>query len=129
MRSEIYSEQWMQQFQQQVNRDQQLSQIGTFFNCTFVWKIGEIAYLFLIEKGKVLDIRVPMSNDSWDFTIEGPKDTWLKFAESSPSLEYYDLLGILTKHEDSYLIGNRLKAMQHMRSLRRLFQIVKEVHL
>jgi hypothetical protein len=126
-KTSLFSQAWMSQLQHLINTDRELVSIGRLFDCTFVWKIGDLSYLFQIEHGKAVAIRRPTWNDHWDFSIEGPTGTWEKFVQPLPPPGYYDLLGIITRHSDCDLIGNRLKAMQHMRSLVRLFQLTREV--
>lgn len=122
-----FSINWMHTLQKAVNKDSEFSWIAKHMNCTFLWKIDEDLFLFKIHNGKINSINVPTWNDSWDFSIEGPRYAWLKLVEQMPPPLYNDLLGMVTKLEECELNGNRLLAMQNMRSLSRLFTIAREV--
>jgi putative sterol carrier protein len=123
----VFNLKWMEAYQDSVLKDAEYSWISRHMNCSFVWKIGEDSFLFNILNGEIISITVPTWNDSWDFSIEGPLDTWMKFIERSPMPIYNDLLGMLTRLPQCELKGNRLMAMQYMRSLTRLFTIAREV--
>ncbi|WP_019119755.1 hypothetical protein [Brevibacillus massiliensis] len=122
-----FSPEWMKVFQTAANRDPELSWIAKHMNCRFLWKIGCCSYLFQIEGGKIISIAEPTWNDSWDFNIEGPKEAWDKFIQPVPPPVYHDLLGIVTRIQDCCLNGNRLMAMQYMRSLTRMFTVAREM--
>jgi hypothetical protein len=124
---DLFSREWMERFKKTINEDRELSWIGKFFTCRFVWKIGQRAYLFRVANGKVLSIAPPTWNDSWDFALEGPEEAWRKFAMPLPPPLYHDLLGMVTRLPDCQLSGNRLLAMQHIRALTRLMSLVREV--
>lgn len=121
-----FSAEWMSSFQETVNQDPELSWIAKHMNCTFLWKIGAESFLFQINGGKIASIKSPTWNDSWDFSIEGPKEVWLRFIKQVPPPFYNDLLAIVTRLPDCQLSGNRLLAMQYMRSLTRMLSLARE---
>ncbi|GED29916.1 hypothetical protein P9G84_11325 [Brevibacillus centrosporus] len=123
----MFSPEWMEQFRQVVNEDRELSWIARWMTCDFVWRVGEAVYLFHVVGGKVISVVAPTWNDSWDFAIEGTEEAWSKFAQPLPPPMYYDLLGMVTRLPECRLTGNRLKAMQHIRSLTRMMSLVREV--
>lgn len=123
----LFSPEWMARFQKVINKDQELSWIAKFMTCDFIWQIGERSYLFHIVDGKVRSIVSPTWNDSWDFAIEGPEEAWVKFAKRLPPPMYHDLLGMVTRLPECRLTGNRLIAMQNIRSLTRMMSLAREV--
>lgn len=124
---ELFSSEWMKRFQEVVNNDQELSWIAKFMTCDFLWKIDKESHLIKVLEGKIQSITSPTWNDSWDFTIEGSKETWVKFTKRVPPPMYYDLLGMVTRLPDCSLTGNRLIAMQYIRSLTRMMSLTREV--
>ncbi|MFM1655216.1 hypothetical protein ACI7RC_24445 [Brevibacillus sp. B_LB10_24] len=124
---QAFSPEWMKLFQTAANHDLELSWIAKHVHCRFLWKIGGRSFLFQILGGKITSIAVPTWNDSWDFSIEGPEEAWNKFIQPVPPPVYQDLLGIVTRIPDCRLEGNRLMAMQYMRTLTRLFTVAREV--
>ncbi|GAA4708006.1 hypothetical protein [Brevibacillus fulvus] len=124
---QLFTPEWMERFRQVVNEDRELAWIGRWMTCDFVWQIGQSAHLFHVEAGKVLSIASPTWNDSWDFAIEGTEGAWEKFARPYPPPMYYDLLGMVTRLPECRLTGNRLKAMQNIRSLTRMMSLAREV--
>ncbi|MET3506583.1 hypothetical protein [Halalkalibacter oceani] len=127
MNKQSLSLEWINSFQQAVKQDQEFLWIAKHMNCTFLWKVGSESFLFKIEQGNILSITSPTWNDSWDFSIEGTQEAWNKFLKQPPPPLYNDLLGMVTRLPECELNGNRLMAMQYMRSLTRLFTIAREV--
>lgn len=122
-----FSSEWMGAFQERVNQDPELSWIAKNMNCTFVWRIEADPFLFQINRGKITSIKAPTWNDSWDFSIEGPREVWLHFIKQVPPPLYNDLLAIVSRLPDCQLSGNRLLAMQYIRSLTRMFSLSREL--
>jgi hypothetical protein len=123
----LFSPEWMTRFREVINNDQELSWIAKFMTCNFVWQIGTKSYLFRVQNGKIQSIVTPTWNDSWDFTLEGSEEAWAKFARKVPPPLYHDLLGMVTRLPECRLIGNRLIAMQNIRSLTRMMSLAREV--
>jgi|SRR5699024_3061251 len=123
----IFSKEWFDKYKLIINYDQELSWVAKHMTCSFLWQIENEQILFDVNKGKIVSIRYPNWNDSWHFSIEGPKNVWEVFIQKYPPPLYNSLLGLLTKHPDCALKGSRMIAMQNIRAIIRIFSLARYV--
>jgi|SRR5699024_2149918 len=120
-----FTKEWFDKYKLVINYDRELSWISKHMTCSFLWQIDNEEILFDVKEGKIIMIRNPNWSDSWDFSIVGPKSVWEIFIQKYPPPLYNSLLGLLTKHPHCNLKGNRIIAMQNIRSIIRMFSLTR----
>lgn len=109
--------------------DKEFQLLSKKCNFSFVWQIGQLQMFFSVNHGNLKIISSLTFNDYWDFTIKGTRESWNEFFQPFPKPFYHELFAMINQVKDVTLDGNRLKAMQHIRCLSRMFHIFRIVSI
>ncbi|WP_147803636.1 hypothetical protein [Alkalicoccus halolimnae] len=115
----------VQQYAETVQADPEFYESSRRAKYQFALQVENETCLFHVEASS-LHVKEEGWNDSWDFTIQTDELAWSRFMEKMPPPNFQHLLPFVLKVEGTALTGNRMIAMQHIRSLNRIFQVLRE---
>jgi hypothetical protein len=108
-----------------LKNDNELNYLSKHASFSFVWE-GDAFQVLFIVKNSTISIKEDISfNDYWDFTISGDRESWNEFFMPTPKPFYHNLIAMVNKIEAVNMTGNRLIAMQHIRCLSRMFDLIQ----
>jgi pimeloyl-ACP methyl ester carboxylesterase len=122
------SKKWTDSLKQRVNHDPEFAVVGKLMHVRFVWELGETRMLFVVERGKIEDIKLDEEitfNDSWQFSLRGSRESWERFLAPCPPPMHNDIWAMVVQVDDVELDGDRLVAMQNIRALSRLMALAR----
>src|ERR671939_64384 len=119
---------WTDSLKQRVNHDPEFAVVGKLMHVRFMWELGETRMLFVVERGKIEDIKLDEEitfNDSWQFSLRGSRESWERFLAPCPPPMHNDIWAMVVQVNDVELDGDRLVAMQNIRALSRLMALAR----
>lgn len=122
------TKEWTGSLTERVNNDPEFAVVGRLMDVDFLWEVGATRLLFIVRQGQIKDVKLNDEitfNDSWEFSLRGPEESWKKFLALVPPPMYNDLWAMVVQVEDVELHGNRLVAMQNIRALSRLMTLTR----
>jgi hypothetical protein len=130
-----FDSQWMNAWQDTVNRDPTMKTIGRYFTTDFLLGFGEKQYLVSMREGKIERITDQLSIETpWIFALRGPRESWEKFIQRVPPPMYNDiwamahpLHGRLQMDGDVKVLWQNLRALTWMLDRMREVQVAEAV--
>jgi hypothetical protein len=108
-----------------LRKDNELSYLCRHADFSFVWE-GDTFQVLFIVKNSTISIKEEITfNDYWDFTISGDNESWNEFFKPYPKPFYHNVIALINKIETVRMTGNRLIAMQSIRCLSRVFDLIQ----
>jgi hypothetical protein len=108
-----------------LKNDDELSYLRKHANFSFVWEGDTFQVLFIVRNSTIFIKEEITFNDYWDFTISGDSESWNEFLKPYPKPFYHNLIAMVNKIEAVSMTGNRLIAMQQIRCLTRIFDLIQ----
>jgi hypothetical protein len=119
---------WLEEFRQTANNDQELSVIGEWFTTTFSVNFGAQRVAFKVNGGKIEEIvRDPRFDIRAIFGFSAPLEVWKKFFQPIPPPLYHDFFAMIMRIPEFVLEGDGLVAMQNARALHRTMSLMRQV--
>lgn len=114
-----FDPEWMTAWQEAVNRDRAMEYMRHFMDADFVIGFGDTEYLVSVRDGNVERVSDQWTiQDTWDFTLRGPRESWEKFIEPVPPPMYNDIWAMAHPlHGRLRMEGNVKVLWQHLRSV------------
>ena len=123
---QVGSKEWMENFQETVNSDQELDVIGKYCNIDFLLQIGSKEYIVQIRNGKMTNFFEKTPLDGWSFAIRGSLDSWKKFTQPTPPPMFHELFAAVFQG-NMRLEGNIKELMANLRFIIRFLDVTREV--
>lgn len=123
---EFPTEDWFAHASRAVADDEAFQRTSRAFDATLRFDFGEVAYAMTIEDGTVEQVHHDPGFVSWDVALRGTAATWRKLLQPTPPPRYNDPLGAWLRG-DLTIEGNLKLAIQHLRPLKRMFVVFREV--
>lgn len=117
---------WIESAASALSDDVQFSRTGRAFEATIHLDFGGAAYALTIDEGEVTSVYENTDFVAWDFAVRAPERTWRKMLSETPPPPYHDLLGAWLRG-DATLEGDLKMAVQHLRPLKRMLVVFREV--
>ncbi|MCP3761199.1 MULTISPECIES: hypothetical protein [Domibacillus] len=118
---------WSTRFQEENDRNEELSAHGKFFTCSYLLDMETKKILIRTHSGKIDTINVdPGPLDHYQFAIRASADTWRKFAMPTPPPMYHGIWAA-SFQGDMKLEGDLLVLMQNLRCLTAQLEILRVV--
>ena len=118
---------WLARYRERVNADPELKVIGDWFTTTFALAFGDSRYALKVEKGRIVDIiAAPKFDVRALFGFHAPVEVWRKFLSPNPPPLFHDFFAMLMRVPEFVLEGDGLVAMQNVRALHRMMNIMRE---
>ena len=119
---------WMEEYQETVNADREMSVIGDWFTENFKISFEGTDFLISVREGKIANIEEnPRFDRPAAFSLRAPMSVWNKFISPNPPPLYHDFFAMLMRVDDFVLDGNTLATMQNARALHRMMNILKQM--
>lgn len=117
---------WMQRYAAVANADPELRLIGKFFTCDFLLDFEVVRYLMRVAEGAVREVVPdPHYDRPWAFALRGPRHVWEKYLRPVPPPLYHHIFAMLMRVPEFRLEGNTLAAMQNIRALVRMCDLLR----
>jgi hypothetical protein len=98
-----------------VNGDPALVRRGRHCSTTFLWEVGDEAWLVTVREGRVERVeRGPHLLRAWSFAVRAPLEAWRRFWAPVPAPGYHDLFA-MKKAGHARVEGDLVLLMQHLR--------------
>ena len=98
-----------------VNADAALVRRGRYCSTTFLWEIGDDAWLVTVHEGRVERIeRGPHLMRAWSFAVRASREAWARFWAPVPEPGFHDLFA-MKKAGHARVEGDVRVLMQHLR--------------
>jgi hypothetical protein len=123
---QVGSKEWMENFQEAVNTDQELNVIGKYCVTDFLWQIGSKEYIVQIKQGKMTNFFEKGSLDGWSFAIRGSLEAWKKFTQPTPPPMFHELFAAVFQG-NLQVEGNIEELMANLRYMTRFLDVTREV--
>jgi hypothetical protein len=121
----IGTEQWVQRWIEEINSDEQIQRLGSYFEGRMCIEFGDQKYILLVSRGTVIDVLAqPIWDKPYDFKISADIETWRRSAEEVPRPFYQDIFGMMWNHGMT-MEGDVVKAMQHIRVVKLMLAAMK----
>ena len=118
--------QWFEDVTRMINADVELRVIGRHFTSTVSFTFGNERCDFVIEQGKVVEIRRGKKIDHRaDFGFRASDETWDRFFQDPPPPLYNSVFAMLMRVDDFRLDGDGLVLAQNARALTRFLNIMQ----
>jgi hypothetical protein len=121
----VLSEEWLQRAADRVNDDPRFTRVSEPFEATVVFGVDGSDTAATFEDGRMRVAGDPRYS-TWDFALRAPVETWQRFLDETPPPRHHDLIGTWLQAELT-LEGDLRLAMRHLRPLKRLFTVFREV--
>lgn len=118
----------MRRYAAVANADPELRLIGKFFTCDFLLDFEAVRYLMRVFEGRVREtVPDPHYDRPWAFALRGPRQVWEKYLQPIPPPLYHHIFAMLMRVPEFRLEGNTLAAMQNIRALVRMCDLLRSV--
>ena len=129
---QFLSDEWWSEYKEVVSNDPEMSLHGRdAFDDNFVLAVGDENYLIDMHGGDVQDVRTPSLNDSWSFSVIGPRSAWEAFVEEVPDAHHNEVFASFyrtaVKGEDGYfdLAGDYKAIFRNFRAVQRALDLMR----
>jgi hypothetical protein len=125
----MFDQEWMKAWQEAVNRDRAMEYVRRFMNTDFVVGFGDTEYLVSVRGGKVEGVSDQWTiQDTWDFALRGPRESWAKFVQPVPPPMYNDIWAMAHPlHGRLRMEGNVKVLWQHLRPMTWMLDHMREL--
>ncbi|TWI59999.1 SCP2 sterol-binding domain-containing protein [Halalkalibacter nanhaiisediminis] len=124
---QVGSKEWMEQFQETVNADQELNVIGKYCSIDFLLQIGSKEYVVELQQGKLTNFSEKGPLDGYSFAIRGTLDAWTKFTQPTPPPMYHELFAAFFQG-NMHIEGDIQVLMANLRYITRFLDVTREVN-
>ncbi|WP_458352388.1 hypothetical protein [Peribacillus frigoritolerans] len=123
---QVGSKEWMENFQEAVNTDQELNVIGKYCVTDLLLQIGAKEYIVQIKQGKLTNFFEKEALDGWSFAIRGSLEAWEKFTQPIPPPMFHELFAAVFQG-NLQLEGNLKELYANLRYMIRFLDVTREV--
>ncbi|MGE7591591.1 hypothetical protein ACQKM1_19375 [Peribacillus frigoritolerans] len=123
---QVGSKEWMENFQEAVNTDQELNVIGKYCVTDLLLQIGAKEYIVRIKQGKLTNFFEKEALDGWSFAIRGSLEAWEKFTQPIPPPMFHELFAAVFQG-NLQLEGNLKELYANLRYMIRFLDVTREV--
>ena len=123
---QVGSKEWMENFQEAVNTDQELNVIGKYCVADLLLQIGAKEYIVQIKQGKLTNFFEKEALDGWSFAIRGSLEAWEKFTQPIPPPMFHELFAAVFQG-NLQLEGNLKELYANLRYMIRFLDVTREV--
>ncbi|MGE7907574.1 hypothetical protein ACQKNS_24735 [Peribacillus sp. NPDC094092] len=123
---QVGSKEWMGNFQEAVNTDQELNVIGKYCVTDLLLQIGAKEYIVQIKQGKLTNFFEKEALDGWSFAIRGTLEAWEKFTQPIPPPMFHELFAAVFQG-NLQLEGNLKELYANLRYMIRFLNVTREV--
>ncbi|MGE7609994.1 hypothetical protein ACQKML_25860 [Peribacillus frigoritolerans] len=123
---QVGSKEWMENFQEAVNTDQELNVIGKYCVADLLLQIGAKEYIVQIKQGKLTNFFEKEALDGWSFAIRGSLEAWGKFTQPIPPPMFHELFAAVFQG-NLQLEGNLKELYANLRYMIRFLDVTREV--
>jgi hypothetical protein len=125
----MFDPEWMNAWQEAVNRDRAMEYVRRFMNTNFVIGFGDTEYLVSVRSGQLEHVSDQWTiQDTWDFALRGPRESWEKFVQPAPPPMYNDIWAMAHPlHGRLRMEGNVKVLWQHLRSTTWMLDHMREL--
>jgi hypothetical protein len=117
---------WLESFRDRVNADPEMKLIGRWFTTPISLSFGEIRYVLHIAEGRICEIVAnPRIDVQTAFGFRAPVEVWRKFLSATPPPLYHDFFAMLMRVPEFVIEGDSLLAMQNVRALHRMMNLMR----
>ena len=117
---------WLEGYRDRVNADPEMAVIGDWFSTSLSFTFGERRYVVRVERGRIADINgAPRIDARSAFGFRAPMEVWRKFISPEPPALYHDFFAMLMRVPEFVLEGDGLVAMQNVRALQRMMNLMR----
>lgn len=124
--SSFPSREWFESVVAAANDDHQFQRVSRAFDATIRFDFGTEAFALTVDDGEITDIHEDPTFVRWDFALRASEGSWRKALSETPPPLCHDLLASWLRG-DMTLEGDLKVAIQHMRSLKQLMTVFREV--
>jgi putative sterol carrier protein len=117
---------WVESAATAVSDDPQFSRTSRAFEATIRFDFGDVAYALTVDEGEVVSVHDDPDFVTWDFAMRAPESTWAKMLSETPPPRHHDPLGAWLRG-DLTIEGDLKTVTQHLRPLKRMFVVFREV--
>lgn len=118
--------QWLDAAVDAVNDDDQFDRYARAFDATIRVDFGERKYALTVDDGEITTVHDDPTFVAWDVALRAPEATWRKLLSPTPPPRHNDLLGAWLRG-DLDLEGDLKEAIQHVRPLKRMIDVFREM--
>jgi hypothetical protein len=125
----MFDPEWMKAWQEAVNRDRAMEYVRRFMNTDFVIGFGDTEYLVSVRRGNIERVSGQWTiQDTWEFALRGPRESWEKFLQPVPPPMYNDIWAMAHPlHGRLRMEGNVKVLWQHLRSVTWMLDHMREL--
>ena len=121
-----FSETWLKRFQERVNADPEMQVIGDWFTTAFSLSCGDRRCILRFERGKLVEIiQSPRVDVRCYFGFRASPEIWARYLRQSPEPLYQNMFAMLMRVPGFVLEGDTLVAMQNVRALSRVMNVMR----
>ena len=118
----------MDAYRERVNADRELAVTGRKFSADFGVAFGETRYVIRVREGRIDTVlSSPRFDVRTQFWFRAPLDVWSRFLDPDPPPLYHDVFAMLMRVPEFVIEGDTLAAMQNVRALHRMMNLMREV--
>lgn len=117
---------WVESVASAVNDDEEFRRFSRAFDATIRFDFGEDSFALTVEDGTVVDVHHDPTFVTWDVALRASEGTWRKMLAATPPPLHNDLLGAWLRG-DMTMEGDLKVAVQHIRPLKRMLAVFREV--
>jgi hypothetical protein len=124
-----FDSQWMNAWQDEVNKDPALPVSGRFFTTDFLIGFDDKEYLVSVREGSIERVTDNLSIETpWSFALRAPSESWNKFVQKVPPPMYNDIWAMAHPLHGSLQMDGDVKVMwQNIRALTWMLARMREI--
>lgn len=120
------SKEWIDDAATAVDDDEEFARFARAFDATIRFDFGDDAYALTLAEGEVAAVHHDPTFVAWDVALRASEETWRKMLAPTPPPLHNDLLGAWLQGGLT-MEGDLKVAVQHLRPLKRLLTVFREV--
>jgi len=124
--SKFGSREWVETWLTIANHDIEFRVASDGLNCQFLLGIGDTRHIFHLSGRGLVILGISQADDSWNFAIHAPVDTWKNLLHPFPPPGSQSLIALRTTDATFRWEGDMLLAAQSLHALNRLVEILRE---
>ncbi len=125
----MFDSAWVGRWQEQVNRDGVMANIGKHLTADVLLEFGDAGHAVSFRKGRITEVESELGPETcWNFALRAPAETWEKFCQEVPPPMYNDMWAMAHPLHGRLVIDGDVKVLwQNLRAFTWALALMRDV--
>jgi pimeloyl-ACP methyl ester carboxylesterase len=122
----LETQKWIKTWLPIANRDHEFRLASEGLKLQFLFQIEKEEYIFHLDESGLIFLGDSQFDESWDFAIRAPAETWNNLLSSLPPPGSQSIISLRATDSNFRWEGNMVSGSQALHALQRLLEILRE---